>query len=312
MSELRRCPLRGHKVIVAPERLVVPVPAPYTPSPEGSCALCPAGAASRWKLLGRRGQTYAVPNGRPALRIEARGGWESDGPNARREGLGAHEVLVAGDTHGLAPHQLPPPLLADLLLLARERMLDLRRDARLRSLVWFMVHRSEAGARVDHPHAQLVALPEHGPALRAELAAHRTWAEQRGGSLSQAVVEHERASQVRLVSEDEGWVALVPFAPLGSFECWLLPSTPRAALEDCSDAEVHALARRLHDTLHRLRRSLGDAPLRLTLRSVPEDPQFLVRLEILPVLDSPRGITLATGCTELAVSPEDMAAHLRG
>lgn len=311
MNELRRCPLRGHQVILAPERLVLPEPVPER-APQGApCVLCPGGAASRWKRLGQRGQAFAVPNGRPVLHIEAQGGWTADGPFESREGLGAHEVLVLCDDHGLAPWRLPPAALADGLTLAQERMRDLRGDTRLRSLSWFMVHRAEAGARVDHPHAQLVALPDHGPAVLAELAAHRAWASRHGGSLSAAVLERELDSRRRVIAVDEGWVSLVPFAPSGSFECWILPTAPRAGLEDCTPAELHGLAWRLVDLLGRLHRALGDTPLRVVLRGVPEEPGYRLRLELLPVLDSPRGLTLATGCVELAVAPEDIARHLR-
>ncbi|MBK9365146.1 MAG: hypothetical protein IPN01_02325 [Deltaproteobacteria bacterium] len=313
MSELRRCPIRGHHVILATDRLVTPNLRPPVNGGGDGCVLCVDGPARRWKVLGRRGACVVVPNGRPALKIEAQGGWQRVGPYERREGLGAHEVIVESDEHGRTPWQQTPAELADVLSLARERLIDLRRDPRLKNLSWIKVHRAEAGARVDHPHSQVIALPEPGPLAAREVEAHERYAqENHGRSLSQDLIQHELQDGARLIQTDALFVSLVPFAPWTAFECWIWPRVGGPAFESTDDDDSLALASHLCGLLSRLHTALGDAPLQIVLRTEPSCATFRWRLELRPVIENPRALTLATGCAEQAVPPEEVAAFLRG
>ena len=48
----------------------------------------------------------------------------------------------------------------------RERVLDLKQDTRFRYILIFKNHGAAAGAALEHPHSQLIALPDR-PAQRA-------------------------------------------------------------------------------------------------------------------------------------------------
>ena len=50
----------------------------------------------------------------------------------------------------------------------------------------------------------------------------------------------------------------------------------------------------------------------IVLRTEPSCATFRWRLELRPVIENPRALTLATGCAEQAVPPEEVAAFLRG
>jgi hypothetical protein len=107
-------------------------------------------------------------------------------------------------------------------------------------------------------------------------------------------------------------VSLVPFAPWSAFECWIWPRAGGPAFESTDDDDSLNLATHLCGLLGRLHTALGDAPLQIVLRTEPSCATFRWRLELRPVIENPRALTLATGCAEQAVPPEEVAAFLRG
>lgn len=296
MSVLRRCPVRGSTTLLAPERLRSPAPpAPLRPGP---CPLCPEGQAARGRVLGRRGRAFACAVGRPALRIEASSEGYSPGLVAEREGLGAHEVVVADPRHGLAPSELDPAGWRDALLLARERMRDLRQDIRLRSLTWFAPWRVEAGGAVDHLHLQILALPDpqDTPAMAPHLCPLCAMLASEDG---------------RLVLAGEAATSLCPSAPQADFEVWVLPRAHQGAFEGASDPAIAAVAEQLPRVLGALDRALQAPALGVALRASPPGREGHWRIEISPKLAPQSAISWATGLHVCTVSPEDVAAHLR-
>ncbi len=73
--------------------------------------------------------------------------------------MGAHEVLIEGDSHtwaGWAPRRA---LLHEHLVLLEARCQDLAQDARLVSMIWVRDQDTGLAPPGTHPHGQLFALP---------------------------------------------------------------------------------------------------------------------------------------------------------
>ena len=135
----------------------------------------------------------------------------------------------------------------------RERMLDLKHDRRLRYILVFKNHGAAAGATLEHPHSQLIALPIVPDFVRDEIeGARRHFAAE--GALR--VLRHRPAGAGRRRAGDLGERRLrraAPYAPRFAFETWLLPQAPRRAVrggaapgvrEPGADAEGGAAADR--------------------------------------------------------------------
>jgi UDPglucose--hexose-1-phosphate uridylyltransferase len=101
----------------------------------------------------------AVSKKFPALRIEGAAGRRGDGLYDLMNGIGAHEVLVESPDHDRGLADLELHQIEELLWAYRERVLDLARDDRFRYVLIFKNHGAEAGASLEHPHSQLIALP---------------------------------------------------------------------------------------------------------------------------------------------------------
>src|SRR5438128_2716409 len=187
MPELRRDPVVGRWVIVAPERADRPhalLRSQTDPDDEDGCPFCPGNEPmTPPELLARRaagtepnrpGWTLrVVPNRFPALRTEERMTRSATGLYDAMAGVGAHEVIVETAEHRRPMPQQTAEQIEQVLRAAQERMLDLSRDVRLRSAIFFKNSGLAAGATLSHPHSQLLALPVVPLELQQELSGAR-------------------------------------------------------------------------------------------------------------------------------------------
>jgi len=226
MPELRRDPVVGRWVIVAPERadrpnaVVRTLPDQDDPA---SCPFCPGHEAiTPPELLVRRdnagppngpGWTLrVVPNRFPALRTEERMVRAGLGMYDAMGGVGAHEVIIETPEHARAMPQQSPEQVEQVLRAAQERILDLSRDVRLRSVLFFKNSGAASGATLSHPHSQIVALPLVPTELQQELAGAERHYEEKERCIFCDILAQEARERSRVVLETDGFMALSPRA----------------------------------------------------------------------------------------------------
>ena len=173
-----------------------------------------------------------VPNRVPALRVEATLDHRGDGLFERMNGLGAHEVVVETPRHDATWATLPVEDLTLVLAAWRDRMADLQRDSRLRAALVFKNEGVKAGARLAHPHSQVVAMPVVPPRRWPRRWPARAVTSRRpAGACTATLVEQELAAGTRVIASTAAAVVLAPFAARWPFETWLLPRAHHARFE---------------------------------------------------------------------------------
>lgn len=252
MSTVRRDPLTGELVVVAPRRIPAP-PAfgrgtlPRVPV----CPFCPGEEQQTEPELDRLPvdgpwSVRAFPNRRPGLHLETDARPLGEGPLHGHGGRGAHEVLALGREHGrLTVHERYLGL-----ELAARRLADLSRDPRFAALGWFRNRGVEAGASQAHDHAQLVALASVPPRLERILAVQEA-----DLSLVPDLLTRAR-EEGRVVAELDGVVAFCPWAPASPFAVRLVPLAPASRWTDETDV-LEPLAHLLHGLTAALDRFSG-------------------------------------------------------
>jgi UDPglucose--hexose-1-phosphate uridylyltransferase len=327
MSELRRDPITGRWVILAPEHTRRPrdfTPLPSPPSDASACPFCEGREhLAGWEVLAWRPQGTApntagwdvrvVPNREPALRVESDLGRPIDGLFQRFGNLGAHEVIIESPRHDLTWSTLAPDALQRVLWAWRERIRDLKRDVRLKSFVVIKNHGAPAGGRLDHPHSQLFGYPFAPPALDLELLSAKRHFDNAERCVFCQLMERETEMNQRVITADEHTVLLSPFAPRAPFETWVLPHAHAAQFEDASDTLLFAMAARLHDLATRLDRTLFKPPFNLVLHTAPDNVKasFHWHLEVVPRLGPVSAVEWGTGVYVNQVPPEEAAQVLR-
>jgi UDPglucose--hexose-1-phosphate uridylyltransferase len=328
MPELRRDPVVGRWVIIATERARRPsdFAAPPRERRGGPCVFCGGQEASTpdevwaWRPDGSAPnapgwQVRVVPNKFPALRIEGALEPSGEGVYDRMNGVGAHEVVIESPDHDATMDRLPADHLAEVFRAWRERIVDLAKDPRLEYVMVFKNHGELAGASLEHTHGQLIATPIVPLMVEEELGGALQHYRIKKRCIWCDILRQERQGGGRLILEDQGFVALAPFAPRFPFETWILPAQHRSSFEDTPAAEFVALARAASAVLGRIARVLEDPPYNLMLHDAPlRSPaleHFHWHIEIIPKLTPVAGFEWGTGFFINPTPPEEAVRHLR-
>ena len=282
MSELRKDPVLGRWVIISTERRRRPSDfEPETRRPAGGfCPLCegnedktpPEIIAFRndetppntpgWNLR-------VVPNKFPALRIEGDLGREGEGIYDKMNGIGAHEVVIETPRHSETLITLPLKAVENVLRAYRERIVDLRRDRRFQYVLVFKNHGAAAGASLEHPHSQLIALPIVPKRVREEIEGAKNYFHYKDRCVFCDIIRQELQQGGRVVSENEFFVSITPFASSFPFETWILPKVHHPNFAFMESLPVQEAAQILQDTLYRMDRVLGNPPYNYIIHNSP-------------------------------------------
>lgn len=329
MSELRRDPITGRAVIIAPERLAStrmwrPV-RPPAPDGNGLCPFCEGHEqlAGRellaWRAAGQTDngpgwRVRVVPNRIPALRVESHYAEPTTALFETLGGLGAHEVIIESPDHGADWATMSVADIRMVLWAWRERMRDLRRDLRLKTFLVVKNVGAGAGATIDHAHSQLLALPFVPLHLDDELTAARDREQAGHGCPFCTVIDEELASAVRVIASDKDTIAISAFAARVPFETWILPRRHLAAFDDECDECLVAIAERIRDTIRRLHAALQAPPYSVLLHTAPVGEaaaSYHWHIEIIPRLAPASGLAWGGGIHINPVTPEDATRALR-
>jgi UDPglucose--hexose-1-phosphate uridylyltransferase len=346
MPELRKDPVVGRWVIIATERARRPVeyqPDRAQPRAGGFCPFCPGHedktprevlAYHRAPLVAAPSSTGAtsslqpaapepprewtlrvVPNKFPALMIEGSLDRAGEGLYDKMNGIGAHEVVIETPHHDATFAQLSPQEIESVLWAFRDRICDLKRDTRFRYVMVFKNHGLSAGATLEHSHSQLIALPVVPVNIAEEMAGARRHFENKERCIYCDIVRQELADGRRVIFENEGFVALAPYAPKFPFETWVLPKHHGAHFEDAQREQFAQLADALRVTLRKLNIALDDPPYNFILHTAPfaerEVPYYHWHFQIMPTLTKVAGFEWGTGFYINPVSPEKATEYLR-
>lgn len=269
-----------------------------------ACPFCPGNEHQTPPELARTGAGDA---GSP--------GWHSRAfPNLypiAADGVGTHEVVAISADHDRSIGRLNSGEAVELFDLLGDRVAEHERAGYAFSQV-IVNHGRAAGASVEHPHAQVLALHARAPAIAAE--AGRLG---RTDCVLCALVAEDATPASGLVVVEGDAPAWCPRASALPYEMLLAPREHRATFHGASDGARQAraaVAGALRDALGLLDAALDDPPYNVVVHAPPFTgrPDFHWHVHVWPRIGSLAGFELGTGLGANTVLPEDAAALLRG
>lgn len=327
MPELRKDPVLGRWIIISKERGKRPTdfPVQQYEATNGFCPLCPGNESStppevlayrEEELAGQPGwQVRVVPNKFPALIIEGDLLKEGVGLYDRMNGIGAHEVIIESPNHNESFADIPPERMSLVFRAYRERILDLEKDSRFKYVMVFKNHGKAAGASLEHPHSQLIALPILPRMIVSELSGAKSYYKYKERCLFCDIVRQEMQLDERVVCQNEQFITIMPFAPRTPFEMWVLPKKHSSSFSMQSDEDIFSLAQVFSESLRRLVACIPNVPYNFVLHTVPLRSDgikhYHYHFEIVPKLTSIAGFEWGSGFYINPMPPEEAAAFLR-
>ena len=329
MTELRRDPVIGRWVIVETKKPLKPgdyEKEEHEFKQEATCQFCPGREAytppevDAIRPDGTQENSpdwlvRVVPNKFPALRIE--GGIDKKGLGIYDmcNGIGAHEVLIETRDHHKSLADLTVKEIANVIQLYQNRSLSLAKDKRFKYIMIFKNHGESAGASVEHPHSQIIALPMVPRFVTQELEGAHTHFEYRGRCLYCDMIEQEIRDKDRIVVENEMFLSFCPYVPRYPFETWIIPKEHKADFCSLSEEERLSLSGLLKDILSRMKETLSDPSYNFYLRAAPVNYEnaesFHWHIDIIPQLTREAGFEWGTGIYMVNTDPAVAAGYLR-
>ena len=327
MSELRKDPIVGRWVIIAPERADRPQAleepelnaAATDPFLEGREDITTpeifAIRAAGTRPNGPGWKVRVIANKYPALGtdgdLESRG----EGMYDVMHGVGAHEVIIECPHAEANLSHLPAEAVRDVLLAYQSRLNDLKRDTRLIHALIFKNKGARAGASLPHAHSQLIVTPIVPITIQEELDGAEAYFKYRGRSIFSDMILQERATGSRVVFETSQFLVFCPFASRFPFEICILPKSQRSHFESASRPKIDELGEVLKKTLRKLEVGLEDPSYNYIIHSAPfnspELPHYRWHIEIFPRLAGVAGFEWGSGFYINPVPPEQAAKFLR-
>jgi UDPglucose--hexose-1-phosphate uridylyltransferase len=328
-SELRKDPLSQRWVIIATERAkrlsdfeldAVGEPPTFDPFHPGNEDKTPP-EITAFRRSGTAPNTTGwrvrvMPNKFPVLGIEGNLNSRGDGIYDKMHGIGAHEVIVDTPRTVRSISALTDENVQDMIWMYRDRLIDLRRDPRLKYGMVFKNVGAAAGATVYHSHSQLIVTPIVPRTVVEKLDSCHDFFEYRGRCLVCDMVTQEIEQAGRVVIDSEHFVAFEPYAPRMPFETWIIPKHHQSHFEEIKQHSCEDLAFVLRRTIALLEKGLGPIAYNYMFFTSPFDsgplPHFHWHIEIIPRMTKQAGFEWGTGFYINPIPPEDAAEFLRG
>jgi UDPglucose--hexose-1-phosphate uridylyltransferase len=227
--ELRKDPITRSWVMTGDE------PSENPPRTETACRFCPDAANSTQVIAstpsaGAR-SARSVVHPAPLNHIEGEPGRRGDGIYDRMSSVGAHEVLVENPRHDRHLWNASDDEIGQFLRLAAERIMDLKRDPRIKYVSLFKDHGPTAGQEFSHPTSQITATMFVPRRVLYELRAGREYFVSKERCVFCDILTQEERQAARVIEARGDYVALGPYAPRVPYETWILPRNHEASFE---------------------------------------------------------------------------------
>lgn len=205
----------------------------------------------------------------PLFRVEGGLNSEAEGMFDHMNALGAHEIVVESNQHGKTLAELPVDHIAHVLEIYRDRIIDLKRDARFRYVSVFKDQGRVRPAAEEHGHSEILATPVIPTLVERELRWSLLHFQRKERCIFCDILRQETRLGKRIVDESADFVCLCPYASRFPYEISVLPVEHNSSFERDmdSDARLASLAGFLKVNLLRVQK-ISDK-LRLVLHTEP-------------------------------------------
>ncbi len=251
-------------------------------------------------------ETGGVTAGGDPLRAATRG----TEPDLFRSSVarGFHEVIIHSPRHHASIGGLDDAELSAAVAGWRTRM---REHAEAAAYVQLIVNEGhEAGASLEHSHAQLYALGFVPAAIARERERFASYNQHTmGGDLLAEIASEEVRRRERLVAIDDEALLICPWASRSPFELRLIPRSQAPSFQKDGEVGVGMLRTALRALMARFD---GMPELNLWTITAPRGAeQFHWHIDIAPRIGIRAGFEMSTGVELNVFPPERAAAELR-
>jgi UDPglucose--hexose-1-phosphate uridylyltransferase len=248
-------PLTNEWVLVSPHRAGRPwqgqvekVATKHEPEYDPTCYLCPGNPRAGGVLNPRYAGTFVFENDFAALKPAAR----DDRLDLENRGLlvaegepGVCRVICFSPRHDLTLATMPPKEIESVIRTWTAQFQELAQMSQINHVQIFENRGSMMGASNPHPHCQIWATHSVPDIPARELAGQANHIERHNSCLLCDYIQLEDRLEIRVICQNDGFVALVPFWAVWPFEVLVCSRRHLGTFPEFNEAEVVLLAQLL-------------------------------------------------------------------
>lgn len=334
MPELRKDPVVGRWVIISTERSKRPrdvfVLSEEVELNDRDCAFCsnPSDYPSIFTLSDSsnpdRWHITVVPRKNRVLQIEGEINRRAHGLYDVMNGIGAHELVIETPEHILNVADLSVEHIDKIFSVYALRIRDLEADERLR---YVLIYKNYEGrgrtGRILHSRSNIIALPINPKRVKEKLGGAKRYYNYHERCIFCDIIQQEKEQAVRVIDENDDFLAVAAFASRFPFEMWILPKQHLCDFYKMDPASYRNLSTILKRVLLKIKIGLNDPPYSWVLFTAPFrkkkrpgywmtlEEDFHWHIEIIPQLTKVAGFEWGSGFYINPMPPEDSADFLK-
>lgn len=255
-----------------------------------------------------------VPNKFPALRVEGELERQGIGVFDMMSGVGAHEVIIDTPDHFRDMADLTHAEAEEVVWAYRARSLDLKKDKRFKYVLIFKNYGRSAGASLEHPHSQLIALPIVPKRVHEEMEGAAKYYDYKERCVFCDIAREELEEKERIIYNDDKFIAFCPYVSRFAYEVWILPKKHSSDFANIDRDCVACFAKALRDSMARIKGFLKDPSYNFIIHTSPinghEREDYHWHVEIMPKLSKVAGFEWGSGFYINPVPPDIAAKNL--
>ncbi|HOP56071.1 MAG TPA: galactose-1-phosphate uridylyltransferase [bacterium] len=333
MSELRKDPVTRRWVIIATERAKRPSDF-VKPKPDSSaipeyldkCPFCEGNENQTppelmsYRHAGTQKDSKGwwirvVPNKYSAVSLDTHLERRGIGMYDMSTGYGSHEIIVESPYHNRTMANMSEREIEEVLWAYRDRILEQARNPEIKYAIIFKNYGPEAGASLEHPHSQLIALPVVPKRVLEEYEGARDYFAYKERCPYCDIIRQDKSDGERVIYENDLFIALAPFASPSPYEVDILPKQHASTFEKIGKVEIMELSKIFKVIFLAISKVLSDPPYNFILHNIPFRGNgtefFHWHFNIVPRITKLAGFELGSGFYINPVKPEDAARTLR-
>lgn len=250
LGELRLDALTNEWVVMAAHRQA----RVFLP-PKELCPLCPTKPGLQSEIPEANYEVAVFENLSPSLAI-AGSDWklpEYDGLNTPIvEAAGFCEVLCYTDQHEANFGSLSLEQIRIVMEAWRDRTREISKKPHIAHIFAFENRGVEIGVTLHHPHGQIYSYSYLPPRVEKMLKIATDYLAKHSRPLLTDIIAREIKDELRIVAQNNDWIAYVPFASRYPFEIHIAPKVFTADLAELTDAQADAFGAVAKEALQRL------------------------------------------------------------
>ncbi len=258
MSELRWNSMLGEWVIVAPARAKRPFQ-----EEDQQCPFCPGQKETQgdWKVLTLDNRFAALqPSDNPSL---------LDSPLIiGKEAHGYCKVLVESRQH---TEQLEDMSEEQMVTVFKEYLRvfkDLDTKPGIQYVLEFENRGKAIGVSLEHPHAQVYALPFIPPRIQREISQFKEYRQENGVCLICDAIENELKNRERVINETQEFISLIPYGARLPYEVHVYPRRHASSLGDLED-NLEEMSTVIADVVRRFKKLFDEIAYTMVFHTRP-------------------------------------------